>query len=168
MKKIVFVLIPIIIVSCSWYGSHGRIYQRKGVSGKVILMFHNQVSNGFEDHYILLVGEVLKNLDQKSLLNIEYLDRQYNALAFKRSPYYAEYKQIAAGYLFVTAYSPNYSDVDLKMELYDSNFDLVVTAHHNTFWGNSYFFPPHVTRTIKDAAKGAVKVFDRKLLKLTH
>ena len=168
MKKVTIALIPILFVSCSWYGTHGRIYQNNRVSGKVILMFHNRISNGFEDHHNMLVGEVLDNLEEKNLLNIEYLDRQYNALTFKRSPYFAEYKQVAAGYLFVTAYSPNFSDVDLKIELYDSNFNLVLTAHHNTFWGNSYFFPPYIARTIKDAARGAVKVFDRKLIKLNH
>jgi len=168
MMNKVYILVPIFFISCSWYGSHGRIYQSQGVSGKVILIIHDQISDGFGDYHNLLVGEILNNLDEKSLLNIEYLDRQFNLLTFKRSPYFEEYKHIASGYLFVSAKSPNFSDVDLRMELYDSNLDLVMTAHHNTFWGNSYFFPPLITRAIQDAASGAIKVFDRKLANLTR
>ncbi len=151
----------VLFFSCSWYGSTGRIHNKTFSGGKVLLMVdHDRIDRD------LLLHELLSRLVDHPYLKIEYADYAHTPLSFKRSPLYTEYHQKVDGYIFIYGTTRNYSDTILELELFDPAFELVITASHNTFMGNSYFFPPALERTIADASHGLVKVFDRKLSKI--
>ena len=164
------ILSAIGLTSCAWYGSSGRVYDKTFKQPRQVVVFFHETTQLSDirstDAHQWLIQESLHQLTQQDKIAVTVIDKDFSAATFPRSFQNTLDTLDYDALLFVERTFFGMNDQIVSITLTDKALQKVAEARHNTFWGNSYWWPPDLQTATSDAVIGAHKKLFEKMRKL--
>lgn len=155
--------------SCSWYGSTGRVYNKKfGLPKNICIIFHefNYPFDGIENHNEFTE----KNVEKFVRSDFKFSFKVSSLKLFHQEISRQQIQQLKAknydAILFISRKYHFDTNQTITFWLYDMDENLILKAKHGTYWGNSYYMYPSFKMCTYDAVNGSFEKFKTKILKL--
>jgi hypothetical protein len=160
-----FISLTFLLASCAWLGSTSTLHQMPGkkMARVAVLIAQDEVflgANSDSEHF-LLTKVIAEELARRRLFSFKILDRRYTRATLNDLEASLLGLELSDRYDGYMVFFPDQTGMQVKLYEAKPNRQ-IITANHDTLFGNSYWFPQYSSSIMVDATRGALNAFERK------